>query len=172
MRRPVVALLAVLAVAAVACRRGDPDDPKKTDWRVVQLYGGPGSVEALARPRSVEAFRIDPVASEPRAGVAYCGVHAVTGGPFPLSAEDGAALSRVLRDPDTYDWRRAKGDAFRPTIGVRFTREASRVDLALDLECHMLTVHRQGRRVGVEDFDDAADAIRAIVERTVPADGD
>lgn len=165
MRRAVV--LALLALALVACRKGD-DGREKPDWRVMQLYGGLGSVEAIAEPTSVEAFRIEPEARPPEAGVAYCGVHRVTDGPFALSADDAAELSRILRDADTYDWRRAKGDPFAPTIGVRFTRQASRVDVALDLESRMLTVHREGRRIGVEDFDDAAEAIAAILLRAVP----
>ena len=163
-----VAIVALLALSLVACRRTGPDGREKPDWRVMQLYGGAGSVQALLDPSSVEVFDIDPIAQAPEAGVAFCGVHRVTGGPYAVTTADAEALSTVLRNPDTYDWRKAKGDPFRPTVGVRFTRDVSRVDLALDLESRMLTVHRQGRRIGVEDFDDAEPAIRAILDRVAP----
>ena len=163
MRRSVI-LGVLVALSLVACRRGGSDE-RATDWRVTQLYGGPGSVAALLEPSSVEVFRVAPEAQQPEGGAAFCGVHRVTAGPFVLSAADAAELSRLLRDADTYDWRHAKGDPYRPTFGVRFTRKPSSVDLALDLESGMLTVHREGRRIGVEDFDAAAPAIRAILER-------
>lgn len=166
MRR--AAVVALLALSLVACRRTGPDGRAKPDWRVIQLYGGAGSVQALIEPASVEVFDIDPLARAPEPGVAFCGVHRVTGGPYLVSTADAEAFSAVLRNPETYDWRKAKGDPFRPTVGLRFTRDVSRVDLALDLESRMLTVHRQGRRIGVEDFDDAEPAIREILDRVVP----
>ncbi len=170
---PALACLALAAAATLgACRRTGPDGQERPDWRVIQLYGGAGSVQAITQPSSVEAFRIDPAPRAPEPGVAYCGVHRVTAGPFALSAEDGATLAGVLRDPDTYDWRRAKSDPFRPTIGLRFTRDVSRVDLALDMDSRMLTVHRQGRRIGVEDFDAAAPTLRALLERVLPPSTD
>jgi len=165
MRRAAVllALLAGVALGLGACRRGAADATEKPDWRVLQLYGGPGSVEALLHPTRVEVFRVEPAARSPEPGVAYVGLHRVTAGPVEVPADLASELSRILADPDTYDWRHAKSDPYRPTYGLRFTRDVSRVDVALDLASRMLTIHRQGRRIGVEDFDAAAPRVREIL---------
>lgn len=169
MRRAALLLALVLVVpAAAACRRTGPDGKPKPDWRVIQLYGGPGSVEALLEPSRVEAFRVEPAAHPPEAGVAYVGLHRVTAGPVDVPPEVAAELSRILSDPNTYDWRHAKGDPYRPTYGLRFTRDVSRVDVALDPDSRMLTIHRHGERIGVEDFDAAAQRLRELLTALLP----
>ena len=157
--------LLVLALVGAGCRGEGPD------WRITQLYGGPGSVQALTEPVTVEAYRISPIARVPEAGVAYVGLHEVTAGPVHVPAETAAELSEILANPDTYDWHHTKGDLFQPTIGLRFTRDVSRVDVALDfVSSNMLTIHRHGKRIGVEDFDDARPRLLAIVKSLFPDD--
>ena len=160
------ALLVTALSLAIGCRGGKPD------WRITQLYGGPGSVQALTAPVSVDAFRIEPVARGAEPGVAFVGVHEVTAGPVALSPEQSKALSTILANPDTYDWRRAKSDPYAPTIGIRFSRDVSRVDLAFDFTSNMLTIHRHGKRIGVEDFDNARPALLALVKTLFATDPD
>jgi hypothetical protein len=140
------------------------------DWRVVQLYGGAGSVEAIEAPTRVEAFRIAPDVVGPDPTYERVGLHRVTAGPVLVDESTSSELSAILLDPDSYDWQRAKGCEFRPGVGVRYTREVSRVDLALCFECDELTIHRQGRRVGVEDFDAVRPGLVSIVKRVFPND--
>jgi hypothetical protein len=166
-RRLASALLVAAVLLTAACRRDG-----RPDWRVVQLYGGPGSVEALTSPVTVEAFRIDSVPRKPEPGVAFVGVHAVTAGPVSVSAEAAKELSAVLADADTYDWHRAKSDPYRPTVGLRFSRDVSRVDLALDFVSNMLTVHRHGKMINVEDIDDGRARLLAVVKPLFPDDPD
>ena len=161
MSRATLGAIVLAALALGACRDGP-------DWRVLQLYGGQGSLDALRSPVRVEAFRIAPESGPPEAGVPFVGVHRVVAGPVEVPPDLAAALSSALLDADTYDWRHAKGDPFRPTYGLRFAKDVSRVDLALDLESRMLTVHRHGRRIGVEDFDAAAPRIAEILRRSFP----
>lgn len=142
------------------------------DWRVVQLYGGAGSIEAIEMPTHVEAFRISPDVSGPDANHERVGLHRVTAGPVVVDDATATELSAILLDPDSYDWPRAKGCEFRPGVGVRYTREVSRVDLALCFSCDELAIHRQGRRVGVEDFDAVRPELVAIVKRLFPDDAD
>jgi hypothetical protein len=166
-RRVLVAALFVLLLPfAAGCRR------KGTDWRVTQLYGGPGSAQALTAPIRVQAYRISPKSHAPEAGVAYVGVHRVTAGPVELESDVAARLSAILSDPGTYDWRRAKSDPYLPTIGLRFTRDVSRVDIALDFSCDMLTIYRHGKRTGFEDFDDARAQLLAVLKPLFPEDAD
>lgn len=162
----VVAVALAALVALPGCRRGGPD------WRIVQLYGGKGSLQAIQQADSVTAFRIEPDPSRPEAGAASVGIHRVISGPEDVAPADAAALAAVFQDPDTYDWQRAKSCEFRPGVGLRFARGASRVDLALCFECDMLTIHREGRRIGVEDFDDARAPLVAIMQRTFPDDAE
>lgn len=158
--RIVLVLAATLLVGACA----------GPDWRIVQLYGGGGSVEALQAPTLVEAFRIAPDAVGPDPDYERVGLHRVTAGPVVVDEATSSELSSILLDPDSYDWQRAKGCEFRPGVGVRYTRDVSRVDLALCFECDELTIHRQGRRVGVEDFDDVRPQLVSIVKRVFPND--
>ena len=160
------ALLAVVALTSSACRRSGPD------WRITQLYGGPGSVQALTDPTRVDAFRVSPKAHGAEPGIAYVGIHAVTAGPIPVPKDVAVQLSTLLSDAATYDWRRTKSDPYLPTIGLRFTRDVSRVDIALDFTSNMLTIHRHGKRISVEDFDDARPQLLTIVKALFPDDED
>ncbi len=163
-RAAALATIAALALLVTGCSRKGPD------WRVLQLYGGQGSVEALQSAARVEAFRVDPAARPPEPGVAYVGVHRVSAGPDDVPAAVAAELGALLADAGTYDWRHAKGDPYRPTYGLRFSRDVSKVDIALDLESRMLTIHRHGKRIGVEDFDAAAPQIAAALAGLFPTE--
>jgi len=165
--RPALVALVAVALLSVGCRRDGPD------WRITQLYGGPGSVQALTAPVSVEAYRISPTPRAPEAGAAFVGVHEVTAGPVSVPAATATELSAILANPDTYDWHHTKGDPFLPSIGLRFTRDVSRVDIALDFtSSNMLTIHRHGKRINVEDFDDARPRLLAIVKSLFPDDAE
>jgi hypothetical protein len=123
----------------------------------------------LQAPQTVEAFRIDPhrqaKPDEPRIGD-----HPVTAGPVAADAAATAELSSILLDPDTYDWHRAKACEFTPGVGLRLHREASRVEIALCFECDELAIWRMGRKVGMEDFDDARPRLVAVVKSLFPDD--
>ena len=165
-----VAAVVVVAALAPGCRRKGREP--RPDWRVVSLYGGAGSVEALTKPVSVEAYRISPLTRPPEPGVAYIGVHRVTAGPMEVPGDVADRLSAILADADTYDWHHAKGDPYLPSIGLRFTRDVSRADIAFDFASNMLTAHRHGERCGVEDFDDARPELLAIMKSLFPDDDD
>ena len=167
MRLVRVAVLAAAAAAAAGVALGGCAGP---DWRGVQIYGGAGSIEILTHPAKAEAFRIEPRSARP--DEERLGDYPVVRGPVTLSAEDTAALSALLLDPDTYDWHSAKGCEFRPGVGLRLHREASRVEIALCFECDELVIYRYGRRVGVEDFDSARLRLVALVRRLFPEDAE
>ncbi len=157
------ALALVLLVALAACGRAD--------WRIGKLYGGRGSVELLTAPDRIEAFRIAPdPARDARATDPVLGRFPILGDAVAVPAEDAAALSAILLDPDTYDWDRAKGCDFRPGVGLRFHRRVSHLDVALCFECDELMIFRQGQVAGMEDFDAARPRLVAIVRRLFPDD--
>ena len=162
-----VLVLALLALAALASCGG-----KGPDWRIVQLYGGRGSVSALTDPTRVEAYRIGPIPVGVEPGVDRLGIHPIVRGPIAVPDELVAELSAALISPDTYDWALAKICEFRPGVGLRFTREVSRVDIALCFECDMLTIHRHGKRIGSQNFDDARATFVNAVKRLFPDDED
>ena len=139
------------------------------DWRVSSFYGGPTSIGVLREPRTVEAFRLDPE-RRPEKDEPLLGDYAITSGPVAVDAATVAELSSVLLDPETYDWHRAKGCELRPGVGLRFVRDASRVDIALCFECDELVVWRLGQRIGIEDFDAARPRLVAVAKRLFPDD--
>jgi hypothetical protein len=167
--RRAAALAVSLALAAASCRGGD--------WRVSQLYGGATSIDVLSHPQSVEAFRIDPgierrpaSAAEEDAKAPRIGEYRITAGPVAVDTATSAELSSILLDPATYDWVRAKGCDFTPGVGLRFVKDASRVEIALCFECDELMIWRLGSRVGMEDFDDARPRLVAVVKKLFPDD--
>lgn len=151
----------LLALAAAAGCRGD--------WRVSSLYGGATSIQVLREPQKVEAFRIDP-ARRATQDEARVGEYPVTSGPVAVDAATAAELSSILLDAATYDWLSAKGCEFTPGVGLRFVRDASRVEIALCFECDELMVFRMERRVGMEDFDAARPRLVAVAKRLFPDD--
>jgi hypothetical protein len=161
--RVVSALAGAAALALLSACRGP-------DWRVSQLYGGATSIDVLSAPQTVEAFRIDPAHGPKDASSPHVGDFAVTAGPVVVGAEDVKELSAILLDPDTYDWLRAKGCDFTPGVGLRFLKDASRVELALCFECDELLIFRRGQRIGMEDFDAARPRLVALVKRLFPDD--
>lgn len=140
------------------------------DWRVSALYGGPTSLSVLRQPQAVEAFRLDPERRDATPETPRLGGWAIASGPVPVDAATAAGLSSILLDPDTYDWARAKGCELRPGVGLRFVRDASRVDVALCFECDEVDVWRMGRRVMIEDFDAARPRLVAVAKRLFPDD--
>lgn len=172
----VAAAAAVAALALGACRdavRRSPSDPAwRPDWRVAQLYGGPTSMDVLRSPQRVEAFRLDPSnpPSPALAGAPRLGDFAVTAGPVAVDAASAQELTSVLLDADTYDWLRAKGCDFQPGVGLRFVKEASRVEVVLCFSCDELMIFRHGQRVGMEDFDAARPRLVAVAKRLFPQD--
>ena len=163
LRRLAAAAVALAALAALPACRGP-------DWRVQQLYGGPTSIDVLGHPQAVEAFRIDPVIPVKDKSAPRVGDFRILSGPVVVDAESAAELSRILLDPDTYDWFRAKGCDFTPGVGLRLMKDASRVDLALCFECDELMIFRHGRRVGMEDFDAARPRLVAVMKKVFPDD--
>lgn len=152
------------AVAAAAC--------SGKDWRVQQLYGGPVSMEILAAPDTVEAFRIDPRLPAPDPAAPRIGDFNIRSGPVAVGAAEAAELTAILRDPETYDWWTAKGCEFRPGVGLRIVRNSSRVEIALCFECDELMIFRHGRRVNMEDFDSARPRLVALAKSLFPGDAE
>ena len=175
----IVALLLILIPLYRILAKGE-GGAGGADWRVAQLYGNGASVDCLVAPQSVDAFVLDP-----GSGIA-------AGPPLPQTSEsptvigryaalanttstlaDAATmkeLSEILLDQNTYDWKRAKSVPFRPTLGLRFVRDASRLEVAICFESNMVVAYRMGRFTGVEDMDAARPRLVAIAKRLFPND--
>ncbi len=168
-----VVLLAVLIPMMNVMSRG-------TDWRIVQLYGGATSAQCLREPQTVEAFVLEPgdvAAAAPEgppdpARPTVIGRYAAAPGTKHQTADAAtiAELSALLRKDESYDWMRTKSAAFRPTFGLRFVRDESRLEVAICFESDMIVAYRMGRFVGVEDIDPIrADLVR-VAQRLFPGD--
>lgn len=158
MRTRLLPLLAVaLLLALAACNR-------RGDWRLIQLYGGEGSVAALRAPDRVEVFQLEPRPSDPEVGVARVGDFPVVAGPVTLDDDEVTRLQAVLLDPETYDFWRTKPDEFRPTLGLRIRKGPSFVDVAVCRESNMILIFREGRRVGAEDYDAARTRLLTLLD--------
>jgi hypothetical protein len=168
-----VALLAVLVPMMNVMSRG-------TDWRIVQLYGGATSAQCLREPQTVEAFVLEPgtaAAASPEgppdpAAPTVIGRYGAAPGTShqTVDAATVAELSEILRKDESYDWFRTKSAPFRPTLGLRFVRDESRLELAVCFESDMIVAYRMGRFVGVEDIDPIRAQLISAARRLFPGD--
>ena len=150
-------LLLLLALSVAACNR-------RGDWRMIQLYGGEGSVAILKEPHRVEVFRIEPTPRPDATDIDRVGEFPVVGDPVVLGDAESSRLCKILLDPATYDFWRTKPDPFVPTIGVRVRRGTSFIDIAVCRESNMILIYRYGRRVGAEDYDAARGRILDLLD--------
>lgn len=164
-----VGMLSVVLGRMASKRKGDPD------WRVMQLLGGQASAELLRSPQKVQAFRI----SMPREGETLgptsplLGAFPVRGEPTEVSAADAAVLADVLLDTATYDFQHAKGGkSLTPTLGLRFQRESSRLDVAICPATRQVLFYRHGKLTGFEDLDAALPQLGPPLRRAFPDDPD
>ena len=156
--------LLLLVLFASGCRRGG------TDWRILKLYGGTTSVELLRHAPKVQAFRLAPPGAAPKPGEVHAGPYVASAAPVEIPVDVVAELSAILVDPETYDWRRVKRDAFRPQVGLWFVRGAYILEIALDLETAQITAYAGEQPMGAEDFDAARPRLLALVKRVFPND--
>lgn len=141
---------------------------KHGDWRIESLLGGGTGVACVKDPLSVTAFRLDP------SRFAKEGEPAIGGAPIlaeiPLDASLGRELAALIGDAGSYDWERpggagtARADA---DFGLRFARDASRVDIAICSDAAILVVHRLGRNVLWANFAPAKDRLAALRDRAL-----
>lgn len=168
-----VLLLAVLVPMMNVMSRG-------TDWRIVQLYGGATSAQCLREPQTVEAYvlapgttaAVSPEAPPDPSAPTVIGRYGAAPGTSHQTADPAtvAELSALLRKDESYDWFRTKSAHFRPTLGLRFVRDQSRLELAICFESDMVVAYRMGRFVGVEDIDPIRPQLIAIARRLFPGD--
>jgi hypothetical protein len=154
----------VLAVLLAGCA--------KHDSRVVALFGGEATLAAMAAPESVEALRIDPSSfgNAPADEKKVIAGYPITSEPVRLSAEQAKELAAILANPGTYSFDSAKGCEFMPGVALRAQAGQQKVVILLCFSCKELAIYVGGKRVGGEDFDNAAGKLTALVKKLFPAD--
>jgi len=157
-------LLLVSATLLAACGRDRPD------WRVHAMLGGTAGYATVKTPTTVEAFRLSPETAAAAERTVQIGAYPATGPGVVLDAATTAAFSRLLLDPQTYDWHRVKKMRWTPRLGLRFMRDAERVDLALCLDSDQVLVFHGRTLVHYEDTDAARAELVALVQRVFPDD--
>jgi hypothetical protein len=135
-----------------------------------RLYGGAANLAVVARPTTIKAFRLGPLPLDLLSHTAAIADHPVLAGPVELAPADAAAVSEALSSSNSYEWM--TGKACMPRYGIRFSFEmdANCVDVLLCFECDILAVWRDGRCLGVEDFDNARPALVRAVRAAFPGD--
>ena len=142
-------MLLALVLVSVACNR-------KTR-RVTALLGGDG-IETATR---VTAYRIDPMK---RGGIHG---YAKVAGPVEVDDATRAELADVFLDDATYRWDSAKACEFLPGVMLRYEGSGT-TDVLLCFSCDELTVYRDDRRVGREDFDSRRTDLVRVAKRLFP----
>lgn len=166
MKLKLIATILVSCVPFLAAGCGKPDS------RVATLFGGEKTLSALTAPDSIEALRIDPTsfgtapADAERVIVGY----PITSTPVKLSVEQTKELIAILAAPGTYSFDIAKGCEFMPGVALRAQAGKQDVVVLLCFSCKELAIYVGGKRVGTEDFDNAAEKLKTLVKKLFPED--
>ncbi|MDX1944617.1 MAG: hypothetical protein SFU86_04350 [Pirellulaceae bacterium] len=142
------------------------------DARVVSLFGGEQTLQALATPKSVAAYRIDPesygqAAANP--GKVLVG-YPITSPAAQLSADQMKQLATILADPGTYSFEIAKGCEFRPGVALVAQAGKQEVIVLLCFGCSELAIYVEGTKVGHEDMDNAHAQFAKLAKQLFPND--
>jgi hypothetical protein len=151
------ALVASLA-AFSACKKGG------ADWRILQLYSGETSVDLLAHPSKVQAFRVAAAPRAPKTGETHAGPFIATAPIVDVPADAAAELSATLSDADAYDWRRGP-KPFAPQIGLAFVRGAYVLEAALDLDTAQIRVFAGDQPLGSQSIAPSRARFLAVAKR-------
>lgn len=150
---------------------------RNADWRIESLLGGGTGVACVKEPVKVTAFRLDPARfakeGEPAIGAAPILAE------FPVDAATARELSAILGDPASYDWERPGGAAAEDgrssradaDFGLRFHKDASRVDIAVCSGPAILVVHRLGSNVLWANFTPSKERLLALRDRVFAGTG-
>lgn len=167
----VVAAVLGLSIAFHAVADGAAQDAAQDAANIERLFSAKG-VSVLRSPKSVVAYRIEgskPIAGAKDDAKTIAGYPRIAG-PIEVDAEQAKALTGVLLDSNTYLWDIAKRCSPRPGVLVRFTGEDGYLDVLFCFECDILEVFDGGKRVGLEDFDNARPRLVALMKKLFPDD--
>jgi hypothetical protein len=92
------------------------------------------------------------------------------GAPVALDAAAAQRVKDLLLDEASYYRGPPKKCLPMPGVQLRFERGTSAVSVLLCLECRILAVRGPDGHVGMDDFDPAAPALLAIVQKLFPGD--
>jgi hypothetical protein len=144
-------------------------DADALDDRVVELYGGPDGLAAVLNPTTIEAFRVNSVwlgLGEDQ----QIGGYRIVSGPVQVGKPIAAELADILKDSRIYEWDWAGTCSFEPGVAVRFVGRESTVDVLFCFGCEELTIWRNGKHAGREDFYRARTRLAGIFRRVFPDD--
>jgi hypothetical protein len=140
----------------------------RSRYSVAKLFGGRTGLSIVSHATRIEAFRLgDPPPEKVKQEFGASPFdYPVVAGPVAVPAKLADETITALRSPSSYGFDYAKACGW-PIYGARlsFERDSDRVDVYLCFKCNVLTVCRDERIVGGEDFDD----IRPVLVRTVKA---
>jgi hypothetical protein len=169
LRLPATVVAAVVLVAA--CGASIIIGQQATD-DVNKLYGGADGLRVVVSPEKVEAFRVGSPRTAKDDTADTIGGAAIISGPVAVDETAARKLAEILNNHATYGWDFAKGCKFDPGIAIRFTGEATTIEVIFCFHCQELQVYREGKKVGGEDFDAASRPLTAIMKRLFPDDGE
>jgi len=134
---------------------------------VMREFGGAKGLYTVLKAERVEAFRIQPPASDPSASGPACSIIA---GPIAVPHAIRRELSAMLTREESYGWGYSVGCL--PTYGVRlsFFCGRDRVDADLCLTCTVMRFYRNGERTGGALMGPSADKLTQFAKELFPDD--
>jgi hypothetical protein len=164
LRSTSLALMLVTGLAAMSsCSEGG------VDGRVVELFGGKKSVEAISASTRVEAFRVEDLTTKD-ADAKTIGGYRITAGPLKVDKAQAGALRSMLLSADSYQFDVAKACEFQPGAAVRFVGAEKTIDVLFCFGCDELGVYIDGKRIGGEDTDDIRAELVGVMRKVFPDD--
>ncbi len=131
--------------------------------------GGADVLATIQNAQTVTAQRVDSVAPKTDTGETSMPTLKILGEPFPVPAEEGAALKQAFADGKTY-LSPSKSCQFRANVRYTFATSTDKIEFVLCFGCGELEVWRADKLVSFGPFDGGYANILEITQRLFPKD--
>lgn len=165
--------LFVLGCSNESVQTSIPPSDFKPSSQVVELLGGPTSIDIVQNATSVSALRIQPPDDDASEG----SIKQLTGyknlsGPVVVPNQLIVELRKSILDVESYAWNAAKAACGPPNYGVRFQflRDDEALDILVCFQCDIVGLYHNGKLVADMEFDAMRPQLVKIAKALFPDD--
>ena len=165
--------LFVLGCSNESLQTSIPPSDFKPSSQVVDLLGGPTSINTVQNATLVSALRIQPPADDASEGsIKQLSGYKILSGPVVVPNQFLIELRKSILDGESYAWNAAKAACGPPNYGVRFQflRDDEALDILVCFQCDIVGIYHNGNLVADMEFDAMRPQLVRIAKALFPGD--